>query len=120
MSSVRILCRTFVFSLAILLTAAVFTACGKRGGSKDVSAGKGHAGEKEVPVDISGFPDEATVKLPDGVTMTLIKVEAGTFAMSSEDGENEYDEVLHSATLTKDFYIGKTEVTQAQWRAVMG
>ena len=31
-----------------------------------------------------------------------------------------YYEVKHDATLTRDFYIGKTEVTQAQWKAVMG
>ena len=39
--------------------------------------------------------------------------------MSAKDGENQSDEVAHRATLTKDFYIGRTEVTQAQWKAVM-
>jgi len=30
------------------------------------------------------------------------------------------DEKQHKVTLTKDFYIGETEVTQAQWKKVMG
>ena len=53
-------------------------------------------------------------------SIEMVKVEAGTFEMSAKDGENERDEVPHQATLTRDFYIGQTEVTQAQWRAVMG
>ena len=50
----------------------------------------------------------------------MMKVEAGSFTMSARDGENDSDEVSHRATLTKDFYLGRTEVTQAQWKAVMG
>ena len=52
--------------------------------------------------------------------MELVRVEAGSFEMSARDGDNDSDEVPHRATLTKDFYIGRTEVTQAQWKAVMG
>jgi formylglycine-generating enzyme required for sulfatase activity len=38
---------------------------------------------------------------------------------SSEPGR--YDnEVQHQVTLTQAFYLGKTEVTQRQWKAVMG
>ena len=32
---------------------------------------------------------------------------------------NTDDEVPHRAMLTRDFYLGKTEVTLAQWKAVM-
>ena len=59
-------------------------------------------------------------KLPGGVKLAMVKVEAGEFTMSARDGENECDEVQHIAKLTRDFHIGRTEVTQAQWRAVMG
>ena len=58
--------------------------------------------------------------LPGDVKLALVKVEAGTFTMSAPDGENYSNEKPHTATLTRDFYIGKTEVTQAQWKAVMG
>ena len=60
------------------------------------------------------------ISLPGGKILEMVKVEAGSFEMSARDGENFNDEVSHRMTLTKDFYIGRTEVTQAQWKAVMG
>ena len=66
---------------------------------------------------------EVTVMLPGEVPMTLVHVPAGKFLMGSPPGErgNVLDnETQHEVTLTKDYYIGKTEVTQAQWQAVMG
>jgi formylglycine-generating enzyme required for sulfatase activity len=48
----------------------------------------------------------------------MIFVQGGTFSMGSNDGGN--DEIpAHTVTLS-DFYIGKTEVTQKQWRDIMG
>jgi formylglycine-generating enzyme required for sulfatase activity len=48
----------------------------------------------------------------------MIFVEGGTFQMGSNSaGSNE--KPVHSVTLST-FYIGKYEVTQAQWQAVMG
>ena len=64
--------------------------------------------------------ESMTVALPENVKLELVKVEAGTFTMGAPDGENFADEEEHLVTLTRDFYIGKTEVTQAQWEAVMG
>lgn len=54
------------------------------------------------------------------VKLELARVDAGTFTMGAMDGENYDNEVPHRVTLTRDFYLGKTEVTQAQWKAVMG
>ena len=65
-------------------------------------------------------PGDRTINLPGNVKLELVKVEAGSFEMSARDGENRNNEVPHRATLTRDFYIGRTEVTQAQWSAVMG
>lgn len=61
-----------------------------------------------------------TILLSDNVRLEMIRVEAGSFTMSAKDGENEPDEVPHHAKLSKDYYIGRTEVTQAQWMAIMG
>jgi formylglycine-generating enzyme required for sulfatase activity len=48
----------------------------------------------------------------------MVFVEGGTFAMGSEFGDP--DEIpVHTVTLTS-FNIGKFELTQAQWKAVMG
>ena len=53
----------------------------------------------------------------------MVFVKGGTFTMgaTSEQGSDAYSDETptHSVTLS-DFYIGKYEVTQAQWRAVMG
>ena len=61
-----------------------------------------------------------TVNLPNGVKLEMVKVEPGTFTMSHRDGDNFSDEVEHTKTLTKTFYIGKYEVTQEQWSVIMG
>ena len=44
------------------------------------------------------------------------------FEMGSPAGEagRDDDETLHRVTISQPFYIGKYEVTQAQWQAVMG
>ena len=49
----------------------------------------------------------------NGVSFKLVKVSGGAFMMSSGSS-------CHEVTLTKDYYIGETEVTQALWQAVMG
>ena len=54
---------------------------------------------------------------------TMVYVKGGTFTMGAtaeqgEDAGND-EKPAHSVTLS-DFHIGKFEVTQAQWKAVMG
>ena len=70
----------------------------------------------------SSGPQEITVKLPGNVPLVLVRIPAGTFTMGSPIGERsrEDDEAQHQVTLTRDYYIGKYEVTQAQWQAIMG
>ena len=53
-----------------------------------------------------------------GVTFNMILVEAGTFQMGSTTNSNE--QPVHSVTLTRDYYMGETEVTQELYQAVMG
>jgi formylglycine-generating enzyme required for sulfatase activity len=48
----------------------------------------------------------------------LVELPAGSFDMGSDNGEAD-EKPVHRVTI-KPFAIGKTEVTQAQWRAVMG
>ncbi len=69
-----------------------------------------------------GGGDEITITLPGGVTMNLVHIPAGTFMMGSpSDERGRVDrEDLHQVTLTRGYYMGKYEVTQAQWQAVMG
>lgn len=59
----------------------------------------------------------------NGVQYCMIKVEGGTFTMgaTSEQGSDAEDgeKPTHQVTLST-YYIGRTEVTQALWEAVMG
>ena len=59
----------------------------------------------------------------NGVSFEMVRVEGGTFRMgaTSEQGSDaDGDEKpVHSVTLS-GYYIGKTEVTQVLWEAVMG
>ena len=54
--------------------------------------------------------------------MTFVYIPPGTFPMGSPEDEigRQSGEDLHSVTLTQGFYIQTTEVTQWQWKAVMG
>ncbi len=48
-------------------------------------------------------------------------IQAGTFQMGDITGNGDADELpVHTVNITQDFYMQKTEVTQGQWRAVMG
>jgi len=69
-----------------------------------------------------GSPAEITITLPGGVTMELVHIPAGAFMMGSPTDERgrSSGEDLHQVTLTRGYYMGKYEVTQAQWQAVMG
>ncbi len=59
----------------------------------------------------------------DRLISNMVYVEGGTFTMgaTSEQGSDAYnnEKPAHSVTLS-NYYIGKYEVTQAEWKAVMG
>ena len=59
----------------------------------------------------------------NGVSFDMIAVKGGTFTMgcTNEQGGDCFDDErpIHSVTLS-DYYIGKFEVTQELWQAVMG
>jgi formylglycine-generating enzyme required for sulfatase activity/nucleoid-associated protein YgaU len=55
----------------------------------------------------------------DGVKMELALIPAGSFTMGSNDGADN-EKPPRTVTISKPFYIGKREVTQKQWKAVIG
>ncbi|MBT3201787.1 MAG: SUMF1/EgtB/PvdO family nonheme iron enzyme [Phycisphaerales bacterium] len=69
-------------------------------------------------------PRELKLDLGGGVTMELVYIKPGAFIMggvSKTDGRFTCVEVpKHAVTITKGFYLGKYEVTQAQYQAIMG
>ena len=55
--------------------------------------------------------------------MEFVKVEPGTFTMgspSTEPNRADFEGPQHQVTISKGFYLGKYEITQGQWQAVMG
>ena len=61
-------------------------------------------------------------EITNSIGMKLVLIPKGTFMMGSPGGEQgRYEsEVQHEVTLTKDFYLGVTELTQAQYEKVIG
>jgi Sulfatase-modifying factor enzyme 1 len=49
----------------------------------------------------------------------FVFVQAGTFQMGSTNGAS-HERPVHTVNITQPFYMQKTEVTQGQWKAVMG
>ena len=59
------------------------------------------------------------VQLGEGTDLELVEIIAGSFAMGSEDGDDD-EQPVHNVSITRPFWIGKYEVTQAQYRVIMG
>ncbi|MFM7737887.1 MAG: formylglycine-generating enzyme family protein, partial [Planctomycetota bacterium] len=58
----------------------------------------------------------------NSIGMKLVLIPKGTFMMGSPESEEARfgDETQHEVTISKDYYLGVTEVTQGQYEKVMG
>jgi formylglycine-generating enzyme required for sulfatase activity len=75
--------------------------------------------KKEIKsISTSSVPDKFT----NSIGMKFVLIPAGEFTMGSPENEQGRDsnEPQHKVKITKPFYMQTTEVTQAQWKAVMG
>jgi len=68
--------------------------------------------QKEIAKNLQKEVEEK-VDLAKEINLEMVLIPAGKFKMG-EPGED------HEVTLTKPFYMGKYEVTQEQWEAIMG
>jgi formylglycine-generating enzyme required for sulfatase activity len=68
--------------------------------------------ETREPVSI---PREITT----GIGMEFVLIPAGEFQMGSNEGTKD-ERPVHRVHISESFFMGKYEVTQAQWEAVMG
>lgn len=67
--------------------------------------------------------EEITILLPGDVPLVMMRIPAGTFQMGRYAGEQDSldsEDLQHEVSLPADFWMGKYEVTKAQWEAVMG
>ena len=62
------------------------------------------------------------VSLPNDVNLEMIWIKPGVFTMGSPENElgRNDDEIQHEVTLSEGYWLGKYEVTQNQYKAVMG
>lgn len=67
-------------------------------------------------------PRPQTKILSRAPVIEMVKIPAGSFMMGSPTSERfrSSSEIQHRVTISRDFYIGKYEITQRQWKAVMG
>jgi formylglycine-generating enzyme required for sulfatase activity len=94
----------------------------------------------QIAIEKERWNPPVLVDLPlgNGISLRMKRIPAGSFMMGSpaegleadivrrikefwqQNSWGEYDETQHQVTITKPFYMGVHEVTQAQWQAVMG
>jgi sulfatase modifying factor 1 len=86
--------------------------------------------EQPEPEQPEPQPDPVPADLPvielpsitNAIGMKFNKIPAGTFLMGSPETEKDRltNETQHKVTISKAFYMQTTEVTQEQWKSVMG
>ena len=69
---------------------------------------------------LAGQTGGAVIELP--LPSNFVRINGGTFTMGSPSTEvnRSSDEVQHTVTINKAFYMEKYEVTQKEWVEVMG
>ncbi|MHC4753704.1 MAG: pectate lyase [Planctomycetota bacterium] len=88
--------------IAVITFAGICTAAGA---SEAISAG-----------------DVVSLTLPGDIKLELVRIPSGSFKMGSaetERGRYKDEGPAHTVNINYDFYMGKYEVTQAQWMSVM-
>jgi formylglycine-generating enzyme required for sulfatase activity len=80
---------------------------------------------KGVVVMLLFFVDQLQAQSPKVITnsigMKLVLIPKGTFMMGSPESEVRIaDATQHEVTISKYYYLGVTEVTQGQYKQVMG
>ena len=74
-------------------------------------------------VTVSVGPDNLTIVLPDSVALEMRWIPAGKFMMGryrEEEDSDPNEDLRHEVTLSQGFWMGKYELTKAQWTAVTG
>ncbi len=87
-----------------------------------------HPDESHVPVGFrvllgSNSPVGQVDTIVNSIGQRLVKIPAGTFMMGSPESDIDAaanEQPQHQVTISRSFYMGEAEVTQGQWKAVMG
>jgi len=87
-------------------------------------SGSSETNRAGIPSKSQSNPSEVrdVPKITNSIGMKLVLIPKGTFMMGSpttEEGRVQ-EETQHQVTISKDYYLGVTEVTQGQYEKVMG
>jgi formylglycine-generating enzyme required for sulfatase activity len=106
-------------NFSLLLSVALSVGCGGTVVAQQVEKQPGSPAKEQPPAAATGGQPKEVV---NSIGIKLLPIPAGTFTMGSPDTEKDRDddETQHQVTLSKPFYMGRTEVTQGQWKKVMG
>ena len=85
------------------------------------AAGEGESTTKQVRVTVKEPEPIVVVAAPftNSIGMKFMPIKANSFLMGSNNGDDD-EQPVHTVRITKDFYMAETEVTQGQWKQVMG
>ncbi len=101
--------------LVIMIGSWAMVGCG--GDSDDPT------GPVDNPDGTANANSEMTVDLPGGATIDFVWIEPGSFTMGSaesETGRELNESPQREVAISRGFWLGKFETTQAQWESVMG
>lgn len=82
-----------------------------------------HEKARELRAKINRHLNPPSLDLGNGVKLATVFIPPGRFNMGSpltEDGRDAYQETQKYMTIEQGFFMGETEVTQAQWKAIVG
>ena len=110
--------KRFFIANMIIAMASVQAAC---------SACTNNNETEEMTTNATMVQDYSATQETDGIRFTLngvewkmIMVEKGTFMMGSDNSGQSNEKPAHQVTLTQDYLMGQTEVTEALWNLAMG
>ena len=105
--------------LMLVFSVALTVGCGGSVVEQQVDSQQGSPAEEQSPAAATGGQPKEVVNT---IGMKLVLIPKGMFTMGSpieEEGASN-DEEQHEVTISKDYYLGVTEVTQGQYEKVMG
>lgn len=106
-----------MIALIAICTFSSFMACNDETKSSNVTQSESNEAHNKV----YEIPEEITLDLGNNIMMEFVYIDKGSFLMGSDEQIGDEDESpKHEVCISKPFYMGKYEVTQKQWKQIMG
>jgi formylglycine-generating enzyme required for sulfatase activity len=116
---------TALLILSLALGAALVFGQGGSGRAPQNGSGRGNSNKPSSKPATPARKPARTTRLttppfrPTNPQIELVRIPPGSFMMGSTNGQAD-EKPVHQVTINYSFYMGKYEVTQAQWQSVMG